>query len=457
MVTDWVHRRVVVMGLGRFGGGAGAARFLSVRGADVLVTDLEPAERFCHQGLEQLRQLPITYRFGGHEVADFTNADLIVVNPAVDRRRNRFLQAAVDAGASLTSEIRLLVAHLPNRRRTIGVTGTAGKSTVTAMIGHLVKKGRSDPDEVRSGSATKRRSAWVGGNLGGSLLECVDQIGPEDWIVLELSSFMLEGLDEDRWSPGTAVVTNFSPNHLDRHGTLVDYAAAKQVILEHQRPGDTAILGATIADWPTKCGVERRVIEDRDVPIDLAVPGRHNRFNALCAIAAAQSTEAADLDLTGALADFPGLPHRLQFVCEHGGVKYVNDSKSTTPESALLALGSFEPGIVHAILGGYDKGSDLGPLADFASEHCRAIYTIGATGDVIAGAVRDRGEVVRCGELKRAVAEAVRRARRGDIVLLSPACASWDQFDNFEGRGATFLEAVLQCTGEESRVQGPGS
>ena len=129
-------------------------------------------------------------------------------------------------------------------------------------------------------------------------------------------------------------------------------------------------------------------------------------------------------------------------------MRYFNDSKSTTPQSALQALRSFEPGIVHAILGGYDKGSNLGPLADFATEHCRAIYTIGTTGKVIADTVQNRSEVVRCGELDRAVAEAVNRAGTGDVVLLSPACASLDQFKNFEARGATFVEAVLYCTGQ---------
>ncbi len=429
---DLAGKRVVVMGLGRFGGGVGAARYAVRQGADVLVTDTDGADRL-DDSLRQLEPLDIETRLGEHREDDFTSADLVIVNPAVDRQDNRFLRAAEAAGVALGSEIQLLTERLPNRRRTIGVTGTSGKSTVTAMIGHVLTAALG-PDRVH-----------VGGNIGGSLLERVDRIGRDHWVVLELSSFMLETLDRDGWSPGVAVVTNIAPNHIDRHGSMEHYVSAKQAILRHQQAQDTAILGGSVGDWPLVAGVRRRVIDESDYDIELTLPGRHNRFNAMCALAAGEEIAVGGGNLSSSLADFIGLPHRLQFVTEFSGVRYFNDSKSTTPHSAELAIGSFPGGSVHAILGGYDKGSDLSGLARLAGAQCRAVYTIGATGEKIAASARDgAARVVQCNTLDRAVAAAVAAARQRDVVLLSPGCASWDQFENYEKRGDAFVEAVLK-------------
>ncbi len=430
-------KRVLVMGLGRFGGGVGVAKYLAQQGADVLVTDLLPAATLS-PSVDQLAGLPIQYRLGGHLMQDFTSADLVVVNPAVDPRANPFLEAARAASVPFTSEIRLLTAALPDRSRVIGVTGTAGKSTTTAMIGHLLSK------------QLKHSRAYVGGNIGGSLLDQLTAIQPTDWVVLELSSFMLEGLDADRWSPGVAVVTNIAPNHLDRHGDTHAYTHAKQAILRHQRPNDLALLGQTAADWATNPGVTRTLVPPPSHAIPLAIPGRHNQFNAGCARAVVKAIGVDDGTSPISLADFPGLPHRLQAVGEHRGVRYFNDSKATTPEAAMLAIASFTMdsptsprGRLHAILGGYDKRSDLTPLARTASKHCRAVYTIGATGDAIAAAAQQAGGTVhRCETLDRAVEQAQRNAQPGDTVLLSPGCAAWDQFDHFEHRGAAFTQAV---------------
>ncbi|MEE9211072.1 MAG: UDP-N-acetylmuramoyl-L-alanine--D-glutamate ligase, partial [Phycisphaeraceae bacterium] len=291
----------------------------------------------------------------------------------------------------------------------------------------------------------------VGGNIGGSLLDKLHAIQNDHWIVLELSSFMLDSLDQDAWSPGTAVVTNFAPNHLDWHGRIEDYTTAKQVILKHQSAGDRAILGQTVAHWPTNPGVERHAVKEMDRQIDLALPGQHNRFNAMCAITFAEAAAIGGINLLHSLGDFAGLPHRLQFVCEHHGVRYFNDSKSTTPDAAILALRSFDAGTVHIILGGYDKGSDLKPLAGLASQHCRVIYTIGTTGDAIADAAEasaGRAGIIRCGTLERAIKQITGRTQQGDVVLLSPGCASLDQFSNYEHRGAAFTEAVSKCPGD---------
>jgi len=433
---DLADKRVTVMGLGRFGGGVGVARYLVKQGADVLVTDQLDADQL-KDSLAQLEGLPIEYRLGEHNVSDFTTCDLVVANPAV-KPDNRFLRSAEAAGIPVTSEIRLLVAALPNRLRTIGVTGTAGKSTTTAMIGHIL--GRSfGQDHV-----------YIGGNIGGSLLDHLDEIGHGDWVVLELSSFMLHGLREDRWSPHIAVITNISPNHLDWHGTSAEYVADKRVILEYQEAGDWYVLGPGV-DQPTESKAQNLTVPELGMArsAGLQLPGEHNHLNAVTAASGVSPAGVDVLPGLKCLSDFPGLPHRLQFVHEHNGVRYFNDSKCTTPEAAELAIKSFDPGTVHIVLGGYDKGSDLKPLAGLAAHQCAGVYTIGATGPVIHTAAESapaKAQVVSCGDLDVAVREAVGRAKPGHIVLLSPACASWDQFDNYEQRGDRFIELVKKLT-----------
>ena len=490
MPMEFEGQRVTVMGLGRFGGGVGVTRFLCARGADVLVTDQSPPDKLA-ESVTKLQPLidagQVTLRLGEHNVSDFTTCDMVVVNPAVPPE-NRFIRAAEAAGIPVTTEMRLLVERLPNRLRTIGVTGSAGKSTVTAMIGHVLGKvfageggsfSEGDSTPSRQDAKTPReagdgRAVWVGGNIGGSLLERVEEIGAEDWVVLELSSFMLERLRADEatgfpgWSPHIAVVTNISENHLDWHGTMEDYVAAKRVVFEYQQEewnvNDVAILGPGVAQYlvaqvSNTCVWNESDMQDRlDEIQGLSIPGRHNRVNAELADWVLDEIDVS-LDGVTLLADFPGLPHRLEFVGEFGGVKYYNDSKCTTPAAARLAVEAFsETGSdpvsrVHLILGGYDKGSDLVELAGFARSACKAVYTIGETGEGVACAAETAtetaaeaasagAEVVRCGTLERAM-EAIRGwVVSGDVVLLSPGCASWDQFENYEQRGARFVELV---------------
>ena len=253
---------------------------------------------------------------------------------------------------------------------------------------------------------------------------------------------------------GVAVVTNIAPNHLDWHGSLDAYAAAKQTILDFQRPGDLALLGPSVRHWPTQPDVRRVIVDapQKGEPTLTPLPGLHNQHNARFALAVAEAKGLSHDAAVEALLTFGGLPHRLQFVAEHEAVRFFNDSKSTTPEAAILALQAFEPqrGKLHLICGGYDKHSDLSQLAREASRRCRAVYAIGATGPAIAHAVRVEAQasVHDCGDLDAAVQLAVRHARRGDAVLLSPGCASWDQFDNYERRGERFVQAVLRYTTE---------
>jgi UDP-N-acetylmuramoylalanine--D-glutamate ligase len=425
------------MGLGRFGGGLGVARWLVDQGAMVAVTDLDPAEKLA-ASLAKLNDLVesgrMTLRLGEHRLEDFRQADLVVANPAVPRPwTNEYLAAATATGVPVTTEIRLLLERV-DRRRVIGVTGTAGKSTTTAMIHHLL-------------NAAGHR-AHLGGNIGGSLLESLPEIGPEDWIVLELSSAMLYWLAEGVGYPGAvgisphvAVLTNLEPNHLDWHETFEHYRDSKENIFRYQQDGDHRITAELVH-------------QRRKLP--LRIPGEHNQYNGqLAVLAALRSANVLPPDSAPHLATFAGLPHRLQLVAERDGRQFYNDSKSTTPGATVLAVQAFrKPSRVHLIAGGYDKKIDLSAISELAPR-IAGLYTIGATGAGLAEQARHvpRGEGVGAGHIEycetldRAVAAALARMGDEDILLLSPGCASWDQFENYEQRGERFSELVARSCG----------
>jgi UDP-N-acetylmuramoylalanine--D-glutamate ligase len=449
-------KRVVVMGLGRFGGGLGAARWLVDQGARVLVTDLAPPERL-DGGLRELRPLiesgSVELRLGGHDEHDFTSADLIVANPAAPRPwTNPYLLTAQKAGVPVTTEIALLIERLPNRERVLAVTGSAGKSTTTAMLAHILR--------ARVGDAR----VHMGGNIGGSLLASLDSIRDDDAVVLEISSAMLHWtrsvLTGDRaFAPRIAALTNLAPNHLDWHGDLDHYRDSKQELVAHQRPGDSAVFGDESIYFHTNPGVrsvapsEVRALEQEIAARGLGVPGVHNIRNAAVALhAAGLYLGEPPESLIESVRDFAGLPHRLCLVSERvvlsGGspVRFYDDSKCTTPDACVLAVDSFAaaPGAerVRLIAGGYDKKVDLSRVAALA-ERVAGLYLIGATADQLFELTPQtaRPRAHQCGTLEAAMAQIEQDLRPGDIVLLSPACASWDQFENYEQRGDRF--AVL--------------
>ncbi|MCK4593157.1 UDP-N-acetylmuramoyl-L-alanine--D-glutamate ligase, partial [bacterium] len=469
-MTKLEGRRALVMGLGLFGGGVGLTRYLIKHRARVTVTDLREAEELG-PSLEKLRGLEVEYHLGGHYEEDFRNADIVFVNPAVPKS-SPYLEFAREAGTELCSEIVLFVERF--RGVMLAVTGSNGKTTTAGMLGDIVS--RFNP------------GALVGGNMGVCLLDRVDDAPPGLPAVLELSSFQLEDLGGIGWSPRVAVVTNLTPNHLDRHGTFAAYIEAKSQILRHQTARDVAILNAgdpQVAKLTELTrgsvlwfGIEgdegvnfyRHRRDDTDkgrlvarfagaelryFELENFTPrGDHNVANALAASAAAYAF-GIPLSVTAkALEGFRPIAHRLEPIATIGGVAYFNDSIATTPESTIAALRSFsEP--LWLIAGGYDKGTPFGELGREIALRAKGCLLIGKTAEAIGRAI-ERGteelaadgyrlhlETVEvAGGLEEAVSRAAQLAAPGEVILLSPSCASYDQYLNFAERGERFRELV---------------
>jgi UDP-N-acetylmuramoylalanine--D-glutamate ligase len=469
--SEFSGQRVTVAGLGRFGGGVGAVQFLARRGARVTVTDLA-TEVELSESLARLDGFPVERLvLGRHEPRDFESADLIVVSPGVPRD-SPFLEIARRAGVPLSSEMNLFWQF--NRGRTIGVTGSSGKSTTAALLHTLLQSAG-----VRS---------RLGGNIGMSLLPVVDEIEAGEWVVLELSSFQLEDLDRLKVSPEIAVVTNFAPNHLDRHGTLAAYRQAKQTILRWQALVDTAVLNRDDPDvsrWPVHGRVlwfgsgreapdagESVLLDGGTAVVRLAgrvvevalgdcvrVPGHHNRINALAAIAAAAAVGVDPAATRAGLQSFGGLPHRLEFVAEVAGRRFYNDSKATTPEAARVALEAFEAPIV-LLAGGYDKQVDLGPLVEAIRRGTKAVALLGQTAPALRNqlAAGTAGRTIAasvCARFEEAFEWAWRNSAPGDVVLLSPGCASYDWFRDYAARGERFVQLVRELADQAAAVSEP--
>jgi len=428
--------RITIAGLGRFGGNIAAARWLVEQGAKVLVTDTSSAERLG-DSLKQLEGLPIELRLGEHRDSDFTSAELIVASPAIPPS-NQYLEAARGAGVPVTTEIRLFVERC-SATRIVGVTGTKGKSTTTAMIGEVLKR---------------RHATWVGGNIGKSLLFDLPKIKSSDLVVLELSSFMLHYLREIRWSPQVAVVTLIATDHAEWHGGAEEYVEAKRTILKFQKSDDVAVVNEESPGAMNLAGeAHGRVIAygvKNRKPFELQVPGRHNQVNAQGAFCVGEIFGCTWEDAQAALRDFKGLPHRLQLVHEDTrGVKYFNDSIATIPDAAIAALESFPAKRVIQIVGGSKKGQlPVTAMCGALVERAKAALCIGETGPEMAEAMGKSpsfvgsAAVYQCGDLPTALKMARQIAVRGDVVLLSPGAKSYDQFVNFEERGETFVRLV---------------
>jgi len=425
-------RQVTVLGLGRFGGGLGVTRWLVGQGAIVTVSDSASPETLG-ASVEQLAGLDVTLHLGGHDEADATEADLLVVNPAIPPDAPMVISAE-QAGVPWTTEINLFLQRCPCRW--VGITGSVGKSTTTAMTGAILER---------------RFTTHVGGNIGVSLLNSLPGMGPGDIAVLELSSFQLESLPKVGLSPAVALVTNLAPNHLDRHGDMASYAAAKQNLFRFQGADDVLILNRedeSLRDWASQAPGRVEWFDASGESFALGVPGEHNQLNAQAAWTIARCLGVSREDAAKGLELFAGLPHRLQRVAWRRGVTYYNDSKCTTPRGAIVALQAFDPRSAVMIVGGYDKGVSFDELAAELASRAKAVLAIGDTAERIAAAVedarkdQDQPRLAVCGNLAEAVARADEIATPGDAVLLSPACASYDQFTNYEQRGEQFVQLV---------------
>jgi UDP-N-acetylmuramoylalanine--D-glutamate ligase len=396
---------VLVLGLARSGQAASAA--LERRGVDVVGVD----------------------RKHGNDT-DFSLLDrvgLLVKSPGVPGQAPLVLEAR-RRGIPVWSEIELGARLLPETP-IVGVTGTNGKTTTAELLGFVL-------------------DAPVAGNVGRALCELDGLVEPGRPVVCELSSFQLEDIHELR--PRVAILLNLEPDHLDRHDGFDAYRAAKLRVFENQQADDTAVVPRGFGAIPGH-GRRQEFAWDDPLPAELRIPGVHNRENAVAATAAARALGAADGRIAHALREFPGVAHRLELVAECGGVRYVNDSKATNVASARRALEAYAAEPVQLILGGSRKNEDFGPLRDAIGPNVEAIYLIGETADELAVALPD---AVRAGDLGTAVASAAGASRPGSVVLLSPACASYDQFENFEERGEEFRRLVenLEACGGASKA-----
>lgn len=475
---------MTVAGLGRFGGGVAVAKWLVSQGAKALVTDRDPMAKLA-DSVKQLDGLPVEFVLGEHRETDFTDTDLLVVNPAISPS-NPFLLAAQNARVPITTEMNLFVERCPTKN-TIGVTGTKGKSTTTALIGKMLQAacepGRhlawrteqqkrespavdrratrswqkpvaAEPHEPKKhpapaiiGDLAAARRIYVGGNIGNSLLDKLSEITEHDVVVLELSSYMLHYLGLIHWSPHVAVVTMVGTDHTEWHGSPNAYLEAKQNIVRFQTEKDFAVVSSHLPGSRAFGKLTKGTVVEfgkrANLPAAFAplLPGKHNRINERAAYAAAKLFGVYVDEAEKEVADFRGLPHRLETVHEANGVKWVNDSIATIPEAAIAANAAFEQGKVIQIIGGDDKGNDMREMCRVLGTRCKAVLTIGKCGPMLATLLRERSpkaKIIECETLERAVGEATSLATDGDVVLLSTACASYDQFKNFEDRGNQF-------------------
>jgi len=447
--------RVVILGLGRQG--TALARWLVRQGAEVTVSDRQPAERLG-RFLQALEGLPVRYVLGDHPLSLLEGCDFLCLSGGVPLDIP-IVQEAVRRGIPLANDAQLFLERC--RGWTAGITGTSGKTTTTALVGAMCQA---------AGFRT-----WVGGNIGNPLIEFVEEIGPEDRVILELSSFQLEIMTV---SPRVAAVLNIAPNHLDRHKTMEAYIAAKQRILDFQDVEDVAVLGYDDPNAQSLAAAVRGRLRffsrEREVargaflregtlflrlgseawPIcrveEVRLRGRHNLWNVLAAAAVAGSLGADIGAIREAVLTFSGVPHRLERVREVRGVRYVNDSIATTPERVRVALEAFEEPIV-LLAGGRDKGLPWEETAEVIARRVRVLIAFGELGDRIveaARAARARVDGVvlehleRVATLEEAVARAAGLARPGEVVLLSPGGTSFDAYRDFEERGMHFRQLV---------------
>jgi len=450
-MSDWNGKRVLILGAARQG--VALARWLTRHGAHVIVSD-KRSEAGLAPAFEALRGVPVQWVVGGHPLELLDQVDLLCISGGVPLSLP-IVEAAIKRGLPLSNDTQIFMEAVPCK--TVGITGSAGKTTTTTLVGRMAKNAYGE-------------KAFTGGNLGDPLINHVDDMQPDDLAILEISSFQLEQMTI---SPHVASILNITPNHLDRHGTMEAYVKAKARILEFQCEKDIAVLGRDDAGaWDLHGRAKGRLhsfgfskmeedaegtyyaggilyLYDHHVDIPLLrreqvdLRGDHNVMNVLAAFAIGH---AAGLPLDAMLAaaeDFQGVPHRLEFVREIRGVRWYNDSIATTPERVLAALHSFEEPVV-LLLGGRDKNLPWEDLTAFIHEHVNHVVIFGEAADKIVKAMAAEGPwkrpftLDRVDHLRAAVLKAAEVAEKGDVVLFSPGGTSFDEFKDFEERGEKF-------------------
>jgi UDP-N-acetylmuramoylalanine--D-glutamate ligase len=439
---------VLVVGLARTG--VATALFCATRGAHVTATDSR-SETEIGETIAKLKGEGVALELGSHRDKTFLDQDLIIPSPGVPADEPH-LQAARSKGVTIWSEIELAYRFL--KGRLIGITGSNGKTTTTSLVEHILK--------------TAGMQTILAGNIGTPLIARVDAMADNTFTVVELSSFQLELIDTFR--PNIGVFLNLTPDHLDRHHTIEAYGAAKARLFENQTGDDAAILNADDAAttpyapslprvyWFSRKqrvaqgtyvrgeeivfrqdGAEEVLLKLEDIPL----AGAHNVENVLAAAAATRLAGAPASAIAKGVRSFAGVEHRLEFVSEIAGVRYYNDSKATNVDATLKALDAF-PGRILVILGGKDKGSDYTVLQKPLREKAILALLIGAAAEKIEAQIAGSVAIERAETIERAVETASHAAQRGDVVLLAPACASFDQFQNYEHRGRVFKDLVRQ-------------
>ncbi|HEX2282837.1 MAG TPA: UDP-N-acetylmuramoyl-L-alanine--D-glutamate ligase, partial [Thermomicrobiales bacterium] len=434
-------------------------RFLARHGAEIRVTDVQD-ETSLAGALAELKDLPIQYTLGRHDEADFTWAEIVVRNPGVPRESS-WLELARRSGAQVEMEMTLFFRFC--RAPIIGVTGTKGKTTTSAIISSILRQ--RWPDAV------------MAGNMGRTALGQLDNVRPQEPVVLEISSFQLEALDEQGLSPHVAVLTNISEDHLDRYPSFDDYADVKASIYRHQRasdwavyPRDDALLGdrlRSVEGQPATFGIS---VTDADHALwvendrfagrwggskvdlgpvnNLPIPGNHSRLNALAACAATLAAGVAPDEIRAGLSAAEPVPNRLELIATVDGVDYINDTTATTPAATVAALGAFGDREIIAIAGGSEKRVSLVPLADSLVRRAgRVVLLDGKATPGLLNLLRERGYDTidgPAGSMDEAVRLASQAAGAGSVVLLSPGCASFGMFRNEFHRGDAFREAVAR-------------
>jgi UDP-N-acetylmuramoylalanine--D-glutamate ligase len=454
------NKRVLVVGLGK--SGVASALFLKSRGARVTVSDSKP-EAELRDEILLLLEHGITVETGGHGDRTFRGQDLIVVSPGVPVDAPQLVQAR-NLGEPVIGEIELAAQFLSGP--IVAITGANGKTTTTSLAGEIIAAGNFP--------------TLVGGNIGTPAISFVDQAGPATWTVLEVSSFQLETIVTFR--PRIAVILNITPDHLDRHKTFANYVNAKARVFENQGADDFSILNA---DDPGAAGLSDRTrahlfwfsrkmeiergafirgtqIYFRDgrtereiMPLaEVLLKGAHNLENVLAGVSIGCLVGSQPEQIRHAVRIFKAVEHRLEFVARVGGVDYYNDSKATNVDATVKALEAFSadiPAHLYLILGGKDKGSDYTVLHELLRQRVKRVYTIGAAAAKIESQIQGAADIEHAETLENAVRRASESAAAGDVVLLAPACASFDQFQSYEHRGRVFKETVHSLALSRSR------